>query len=372
MPVITRSKSQKPSGLPSTSESTEPHPLSAPSNKIVRKSSDTTTPRDPTQHSRAPTKAGKAKRARPSPQKPRKRSCKHPVSDGTKRPQIATGLAPPDIPDNAVMHWPCRFCSCPKGVFNYPVNACIRCGHEMDDHEEYHHFWNPGCDFVCERQDLVASILHLVRNTRVVVIRATPLVGKSTLLKLLGRHILDTQRDLEPVFIYWEPKSKRDDLACDRYLQREESRWRSINAKYRPSQSTARTIYLIDEAQGSYEEETLWGQMLKSRNTRSRPMFVLVCVYGAAGISHTRESHVESQALCIDTLQRIELRQSTLGRPCMLFKPEETIITVEKWAIANRYTFENGLPQYLHAATDGHPGMIGLTLQYFEICFSQV
>lgn len=242
----------------------------------------------------------------------------------------------------------------------------------MDSHEEYHHSWNPGCDFVCERQDLVASILHLVRNTRVVVIRATPLVGKSTLLKLLGRHILDTQRDLEPVFIHWESKSERDHLACDLYLQREASKWRETNAKYRPSRSTARTIYLIDEAQGSYEEKTLWGQMLKSRNTRSQPMFVLVCVYGAVGISHARETHAESQALCIDSLQRVELRQSALGRPCMLFKLEETIITIEKWAIANRYMFEDGLPRYLQAATDGHPGMVGLLLQYFQMFFPQV
>ena len=270
------------------------------------------------------------------------------------------------------MHWPCRFCSCPRGAFIYSINACTRCGHEMDDHEKYHHLWNPGCDFVCERQDLIASILQLVRDTRVVIIRATPLVGKSTLLRLLDRHILDTQRDLEPIFIHWESKSKRNDLECDLYLQRKESTWREINAKYRSSQSTARTIYLIDEAQGSYEEETLWGNLLKSRNTRSQPLFVLVCLYGAANISHADELHVESQALCVDSLQRIELRQSTLGRPCMLFKPKETIITVEKWAIANRYMFDDGLPRYLHAAIDGHPGMVELILQYFQMCFPQV
>ena len=372
MPVITRSKSQRAFELPSTSKSTKPHYSSTPITRIVGDSSNTRTLRNSTQHSSAATKADGAKRARPSPQKPQKQPRKHPISNGTKQPQIATEPASPNHVNYAIMHWPCRSCSCPKGTFNYPINACTRCGHEMDDHEENLHLWNPGCDFVCERQDLVASILQLVRDTRVVIIRATPLVGKSTLLKLLGRHILYTQSDLEPVFILWQPKSKRDHLRCDLYLQREESAWREINAKYRPSQSRARTIYLIDEAQGSYEEETLWGNMLKSRNTRSQPLFVLVCLYGAAGISHTGEPHAESQALCIDSLQRIELRQSTLGRPCMLFKPEETIITVKKWAIANRYLFHDGLPRYLHAATHGHPGMVGLILQYFQMCFPQV
>ena len=202
MPVIIKSKSQRAFELSFTSRSTKPHYSSTSTTRIVGDSFDARTLRNSTQHSDAFTKAGGTKRARPSPQKPQKQSRKHSVSNETKSLQKVAELTSFDHVNHAIMHWPCRFCSCPKGAFIYSINACTRCGHEMDDHEEYHHLWNLDCDFVCERQDLVAFILQLVRNTRVVIIRATPLVGKSTLLRLLGRHILDTQRDLESILIH--------------------------------------------------------------------------------------------------------------------------------------------------------------------------
>ena len=242
----------------------------------------------------------------------------------------------------------------------------------METYEEWHHMWVPACDYVCGRQDLVASVLAQVLNTRVVVIRATPQVGKTTLLRLLGRHILDEQRGLEPVFIDWEFREDRNHLPYEQYLELHASRWRDYNARYLAQNPDSRLIYLIDEAQSSYEEEKSWNWTLKCPNTRRQPLYVLVCVYGAAGISRARQSSIQSQALRIDALQRVELRPSRFGSLHMLFKPEETAVSVKKWAMLNNFGLEDGVHEYLHAATDGHPGMIGLIFKHFETHFSQV
>ena len=71
----------------------------------------------------------------------------------------------------------------------------------MNEHEKLDLSWDPNCSYICQRKDLVASIMRLLESMRVIVIRTTPQVGKSILLRLLGQHVLHKRRDLEPVFI---------------------------------------------------------------------------------------------------------------------------------------------------------------------------
>ncbi|KAF2453846.1 hypothetical protein BDY21DRAFT_327253 [Lineolata rhizophorae] len=298
----------------------------------------------------------RAKRTVTSSLRPRKRSRTYLSLDQKEQSLTTTNLSSLERSDLTLTHWPCQSCTCPQGAFCYPVDKCIRCGHTMDDHEDVHHRWNPDCDFVCERSNLVHSILQLVRNTRVVVIRATPQVGKTTLLRLLGRHILYKEQELEPVFIEWKHRGMRDGLPYKQYLEQKRSRWQEDNAKYRPHNPKATTVYLIDEAQDSYEEEQLWTRTLKSYNTRQQSMFVLVCIYGGAGVTTRHEPNIESQALLVDRLQRVELRQSIFGCPYMLFKPQETAETVQKWAIVNKLQLKAGVSEVRVAYRRLFPG----------------
>ncbi|KAL9619029.1 MAG: hypothetical protein Q9160_006350 [Pyrenula sp. 1 TL-2023] len=372
MPVTTRSQSQRPSGFPSTPEIAE----SNSSSKLSTKRTDYFSRKAAlSNHLHISTPSKKPRRGRPtppSPQTPRKQYRKRQGDDKREWSQAPTELSSLDFPDSIITHSACRKCPCPQGAFDPPINACMRCGHDMDEHEEWDGYWNDGCDFVCERQELVDSVIRLVLETRVVVIRSTPQVGKTTLLRLLGRRILDKHQDLEPVFIHWMPRESRDHLPYDAYLLQEKSQWQQKNATYRPNNPEARPIYLIDEAQGSYDEVDLWALTLKNRNTRRQPLFILVCLYGANGISHAREPNIESQALKMDSLQRVELRPSKPGRLFMLFKPNETDITVQKWAITNKFKLKGDVSKFLHDATHGHPGMIGLILKHFEMFFSQL
>jgi hypothetical protein len=115
----------------------------------------------------------------------------------------------------------------------------------------------------------------------------------------------------------------------------------------------------------------LWGRKLKNLGARDQPMFVLVCLYGA-DVTLSRHSDIESQSLNINSIQRVDLRPSMTGNPHVLFTFEETTIVVKKWAISNKYQLMSGICEYLHTATDGHPGMMGLVLRQFEMRFLKV
>lgn len=362
MAVTTRSQNRKPYNLLPISKNAKSRLPSKPSTKKASRS---------IQNPVAFKEPRKAKGVFSSSQKPQERPRKHQSSDKSEQPQITTELSWPDLSDGAITHWACRDCSCSQGAFDNLVDSCIRCGHKMEDHENINPDWDPKCDYVCERKGLVTSIMRLLEVMRVVIIRATPQSGKSVLLHLLGHHACYNREDLEPVFIHWRSRAERDNLPYAEYLEQEKSWWRGRNSKHRPSNPRARPLYLIDEGQGSYEECDLWARDFKNRGTRSQPMFVVVCLYGV-DVSISRPHGIESQSLNISPVQRVELRPSSTKNPHILFTLEETTVMVRKWATYSQYELSDDLYEYLHTATDGHPGMVGFVLQYFDDCVSKV
>jgi hypothetical protein len=226
--------------------------------------------------------------------------------------------------------------------------------------------WHPQCDYASNRTKLVDSVLQHVRENGVVVIRATPMVGKTILLKLLGSRIARQDPDLEPVYFDWNEKEWNKIPTYKQLLAENLDRWRGFNASIRPSNPAARPIYLIDEAQSSYDDDKFWTMLKDHHNTRDKPLFVLVCVYGADGISHLRDPMVESRALRMHSLHRIELRPFVRGGPRMLFQPEEVETIVSNFATVHHLQLEDGVVEYLLSATDGHPGMIGLLLCFLN------
>ena len=243
----------------------------------------------------------------------------------------------------------------------------------MDDHELCADDWNPYCDYVSGREELVSATLNLVLEKGVVVLRATPQVGKTILLTLLGRHILFNCPSLEPVLVYWMGPEQRNWVHYRAFLEDRATLWRKRNALYRPCNPKARLIYLIDEAQNSYTETDFWSEQLKRRFTRSNPLFVLVCVYGSTGQYLTGlNCGILSEAIKLDQSQRIELRRTGSVGASLLFTFKETMTVVKKWAIARNYNITSGVAEYIQTATDGHPGMVGLVLLAFDNRFPQV
>jgi hypothetical protein len=365
MPVTTRSQSQRSSDHLSTLKFTESHLPSKLSTKIVEVSSYTTTQTNPIKNLVSFKKRHRIRKTLSSRQKTQKRSRKHQSSDRSEQSHRDIGISSLDIYDDIITHWSCQTCSCPKGAFDYPIDSCIRCGHEMEQHEKVVSGWDPKCAYICERKELIASIMQMLEFNRVIVIRATPQAGKSTLLKLLGHHVLYKRRDLEPVFINWRRQEERNEIFYQSYMEREKSLWKERNAEYRPCNPKAQTLYLIDEAQQSYEDIEFWDEELKNRLSRNRPFFVLVCLYGV-DVFIGRSSNVESKSLGVSPFQRVELRPSSINNPFILFTLQETTIVVQKWAMFNQYKVKDDLYDYLHLATDGHPGMVGFVLGHLD------
>ncbi|EDN91211.1 predicted protein [Sclerotinia sclerotiorum 1980 UF-70] len=322
MPVITRSKSKR-------CLSSIPKDVKLYLPKVS--SSD-----DPPQNLVVYPKCRQSQSKQQSRQQSRKQSHKYQDSSQEKPPGGSTNIHLPNLSSTTITHWPCRACDCPQGVFELFVPICVNCGHDMDNHElPDSDAFNPLCDYICEREELVSSVLQQAIIMGMVVIRATPVVGKTTLLKLLGRHILFHKRELEPIFITWQPKHERNNLPYQQFLDEKAVSVQEANAKHRPHNPKAKRIFLIDEAQGSYEDEDFWTHDLKNHLTRSRPIFVLACLYSPVGIFGSQGQRVESRASKVDTLNRIELRPSKSNSLGMLFKPEETLTKVSKWIHQN-------------------------------------
>jgi chromosomal replication initiation ATPase DnaA len=100
--------------------------------------------------------------------------------------------------------------------------------------------WYPNCCFICKREALVAAVLKQAQDCNVMVIRATPMVGKTTLLKLLGHHIAHQYPNLELVYLSWnQDEEKNEKERDDKYLDRERNHWRELNAEIRPYNSSS-------------------------------------------------------------------------------------------------------------------------------------
>lgn len=233
--------------------------------------------------------------------------------------------------------------------------------------------WNHHCAYVSQREELVAATIRLVLEKGLVVIRAPPQVGKSTLLKLIGRHILKEYPSLEPVWIQWESRAGRCGLHYTEYLRSEASDWRRYNAERRPHNPKARLIYLIDEAQNSYGEADFWSRELKNRIAGSSPIFLMACLFGSTSRSLAdMNQNAYSEAIWVDQGQRIDLRPRVTGGLSMQFTLKETEEVVQKWAYEEGYKLTGDVSKYMHEATSGHPGMMEMLLSTFRSCFSQV
>ncbi|CAD6442763.1 f869516c-6d58-4bc0-8a97-9b85f90ecafe [Sclerotinia trifoliorum] len=366
MPVTTRSQSEKASS--SIPHDAEPHSAvkSSSRNKSHLKS---TVPNDSLNLTTSPRPTPQPKqnhkRRRPLPKKESKRPFSKSRDLGKDEPnQTSTTLSPLDT----FTHYFCQKCDCPQGIFASLANSCVECGHRFEDHHDMNNPWypHPTCEYICERSDLVHAILQRARDLRVVVIRSIPGVGKSVLLKLLGYHIHKNCPDLEPIFIRWKTIKERNNLEYDKYLQQETEIWKAKNAEVRPHNPEATEIFLIDEGQNSYEDNSFWNARLKNMNLLSQPKFIIASCLDIYSLPVLHESDSFAQMSRKDSFLYLELRPSADDKKHLLFKPVETHTMIIKWATAHNFQLESGVSEYLHAVTDGHVRILGVILEILK------
>ncbi|KAL9120246.1 MAG: hypothetical protein Q9187_003203 [Circinaria calcarea] len=228
------------------------------------------------------------------------------------------------------------------------------------------------------RKNLVQGLLDLVINKKVIVIRSTPATGKSKALLQLGDYILKSPKHdmLEPVLITWDKDPKKHYRT---YLDEKAEEFVKINEQHRttqekqhrtpqegqrqPPKKGRRNIFLIDEAQNTYEEKDMWSRLFKNPLDLDHELYVLVCVYGSSqGIF--RFGKALSESALINLERRIELRPTAANKLSMLFTQGELEEVIQTWAGANRLELHLDVYQYLMSETEGHPGVLGSILYY--------
>ncbi|KAI4280404.1 MAG: hypothetical protein L6R38_004499 [Xanthoria sp. 2 TBL-2021] len=126
--------------------------------------------------------------------------------------------------------------------------------------------------FLTERKKLVTNTVKLLKEKVVIVIRAPPQCGKTTLLSLIAREILTNISHLEPVCTRWERRTYDDNKTYYEVLESPRAEARVANQALRETLKTdghdftgyRRPVYLIDDAENTYDEVAFWDQSLQA------------------------------------------------------------------------------------------------------------
>ncbi len=133
-------------------------------------------------------------------------------------------------------------CSCLRGHFTSHKSKCISCPHNMNNHARSlpEGPWSQTPDNLCSRGRLVKDVIQRLPDERVIVIRAPPLTGKSTLLNLIGLEIIRNHDEYEPVKILWPGRSDQQirDKPYHQLLKEELEKFQIYNSEARLTQNS--------------------------------------------------------------------------------------------------------------------------------------
>ena len=234
-----------------------------------------------------------------------------------------------------------------------------------------------------DRAYLVESLVDLIQQKVNVLIRAPPQTGKTTLLALLGRRILQSHPDLEPIAIRWP--SDRDGPErlgnlCHKILGQcyEEQKVRNQEARDLLhtgdeifATSSPRRVYLIDDAQNTYQEVKMWDHYFKNQSgldyERRGPCFLLMCSYGDSdGVNQWGPGHWEAATMTANA--RVELYPVASHGLQILLNNDEIQEMIERWAITFNppAVCHSSVRDFIKEETQGHVGCIGLLLRWIK------
>ena len=196
----------------------------------------------------------------------------------------------------------------------------------------------------------------------VIVIRAPPLSGKSTLLDFIGAKMLIDHPELAPVKCRWPdpdkylPTGKRYGHILDETLRE------SVEANPPAPGNVAerKIVYLIDDAHNTYLDPAMWEDCFK-RPDKYKPFFILVCPYGAADRLFHRCGKIASMAADIPLHRRIELHQ-------LFLNDIEMRDMIDAWAKKNSpdQPLGSDLLEFFRLYTNGHVGVLDSLLRALE------
>ncbi|KAL4928198.1 uncharacterized protein BDV17DRAFT_282179 [Aspergillus undulatus] len=248
-----------------------------------------------------------------------------------------------------------HYCDCASGSIvgeagDLSENArCDECDHPLPLHSAYcRELIPPGLrpPQVCPRTETVEKLAALLDDKRILHIRGTPSSGKSTLAGLLVRFY--KQRN-EPV----------QRCAVNGFRHAELGFW-ELNF-----------IFIIDEAQSSYNDSSFWLGVIKTRHGCSTgPRLCLFASYGSPTTGAPPYQYpFQTTPVHLGPAQRVGITRSHLsGSPdvCLFYDEAEFRDAVDRICARPSVAFnlDDDARDYLWTITNGHPGAVNALVTY--------
>lgn len=219
--------------------------------------------------------------------------------------------------------------------------------------------------FTCPRDGTVSQLAEVLDLRRIVHVRGTPACGKTTLALLLEKYYRDKG---ERVFYLPSWKGNLDESApWNSLAERIKNVYGEMGLKRMLGKADLfadETVFLLDEAQDSYGDDTLWNRIIKDVVGRiSRIKICLFCSYGSpsTGVSYNDVSRKTS--VTFGPHQRVSLTPSPEdGAPQIgLFYTKNEFEQVLAKLCVNElgiYTIDPHALNYIFDLTNGHPGAV--------------
>ncbi|PGG99849.1 hypothetical protein AJ79_08401 [Helicocarpus griseus UAMH5409] len=193
---------------------------------------------------------------------------------------------------------------------------------------------------ICRREETVSKLAERLAELNVVHVRGTPSSGKTILALLLAQYY--ETRGLPFVFL---PGWKREeDDPIDTCIKHYESKYGAVGiSRYQFLHSSNETVFIIDEAQESYEDIDFWSHVIKAKIGQG--IGLRFCLFSSYGSPSTGRP------------------QNPKCTPIGLFYTEQEFMDAverQQLALPGRVTFplDNDARAYLFSVTNGHPAAV--------------
>jgi hypothetical protein len=209
------------------------------------------------------------------------------------------------------------------------------------------------------RPVVTEGILKRAFKYRVVLVCGTPACGKTILMHLIHRHILEKHPTLRVTTFYGWPAGMKDEDS-NKYL---ESKTRTSLAQILCAQDM---VVFIDDAQSSYYDDNLWS-FLKHLGPNRGAYFILFSSYGNPGPSPvevktgTSPIFEPGQRVSLDWRNVDRRNASRTGRSIgILLSKNEAEDVIKRYCITspNPLRFSRDLQGHLITLSKGHAGAL--------------
>lgn len=222
---------------------------------------------------------------------------------------------------------------------------------------------------ISPRTKTVEGLAQLLEAYRVIHVRGTPSSGKTTLARLLLNHYIYRSK---PVVLIdgWHNVPDPTTHLVERSILSGYVGVTPINLL------TLDIVFLIDEAQQSYQDSRLWLGIIKTQSLRpSGPKICIFSSYGSPATGPTQYPH-GSTPIHFGVEQRVSISVSSIpGAPsiCLFYNEEEfsEVVRLRCASPTHKFVMDPTAIDYFYLITNGHPGAVTSLLGYlFLVCKS--